>query len=161
MSHFQFLHVACSLLFVCYCNFLYHSCFPKQTPKGAAFLEVTAVLLAMCSAVKVSTTNHEKGGGGKKESPQAVPGTTKIESLLHALLLQFDLLIKGTKKYYTLQAKWVMWNQKKAALKEMRRLKFQKNGASNGVKIMRKSLHLLGVDMSCVSPLCISLRTAG
>ena len=46
-----------------------------------------------------SVNDKPRKGGEKKESPQAVPGTTKIESLLHALLLQFDLLIKGTKQY--------------------------------------------------------------
>lgn len=116
--------LACCMLLpcVCYCNLL-PLLFPQaNTHKRAAFLEVLLFFGRFFQLSKL-TTNHE--GREKKESPQAVPGTTKIESLLHALLLQFDLLIKKNKKYNALQAKWVMWNQSKAALKEMRRLKVQ------------------------------------
>lgn len=92
-----------------------------------------------------------------------MPGTTKIESLLHALLLQFDLLIKGTEQFLRTPSKMGDVESKESCFErdeKIKALKFQ-NGASNGMKIMRKPLHLLGVDMSCVSPLCISLRTAG
>ena len=105
----------------------------QQTPKRRRLFGSTAVLLAMCSAVKVSTTNHEKGGKKRNRlrQCQALPKSNHFFMRCSCSLTCWS---REPNNIYALQAKWVMWNQKKAALKEMRRLKFQKNGASNGMK---------------------------